>query len=328
MRCSISIGFHGRSKLARRWQNCRLRPSVPLCVSSSAPPCAWNSSVIGWRSGGGRRAVDDKGRHAGAAELLGQRRLRLEELGEDDRAAFPAGERREQLALALPARLQRRLLAPGARGGAVRELLQRLAPRRRAAAGRLQQQPAPEAGLARAELRQAGAEFRLPLLPEGALGFVRLEQNGLGAARRQLDAGVGARVANHHLAEQAAQFLRLARLARALRVNEARAELLRRRQLARLQQRDQVVEFFERVLDRRGGEQQQELARQGVDRLPGLRLAVAQVMRLVHDQHVPVHLPGDLQMRGLFERVQAGDEARVLAPELLPRRRAPRRGWW
>ena len=53
MRCSISIGFHGRSKLARRWENWRLRPSVPLCVRSSAPPRAWNSSVMGWRSGGG-----------------------------------------------------------------------------------------------------------------------------------------------------------------------------------------------------------------------------------------------------------------------------------
>ena len=143
-----------------------------------------------------------------------------------------------------------------------------------------------------------------------------------------MDAGVGARVANHHLAQQAAEFLRLARLARAFRVNEARAEFLRGRQLAGLQQRDQVVEFFERVLDGRGGEQEQELARQGVDRLPGLRLAIPQVMRLVHDQQVPVHLPGDLKLRRLFEGVQAGDQARVLAPELLRIARARRRGWW
>ena len=30
-----------------------------------------------------------------------------------------------------------------------------------------------------------------------------------------------------------------------------------------------------------------------------------------------MHLPGDLQMRRLFERVEAGDDARVFAPELL-----------
>ena len=40
-------------------------------------------------------------------------------------------------------------------------------------------------------------------------------------------------------------------------------------------------------------------------------------MRLIDNKNVPMHLPGDLQVRRLFERVQAGHQARVLAPECL-----------
>ena len=76
-------------------------------------------------------------------------------------------------------------------------------------------------------------------------------------------------------------------------------------------------------MHRRGGEQQQELPRQRVDRLPGLRLAVAQVMRLIDDQQVPVDLSGDGHLRRLFQRVEAGHHPGVLLPKLL--RVVPRR---
>ena len=35
MRCSMRIGFQGRSKLQTAWANCRLRPSLPASVASS-----------------------------------------------------------------------------------------------------------------------------------------------------------------------------------------------------------------------------------------------------------------------------------------------------
>ena len=85
-----------------------------------------------------------------------------------------------------------------------------------------------------------------------------------------MDAGIGAGVADHDLAEQPAQFLRFARLPRTPLIDEAGAEFFRRRQLAGLEVGDQVVEFLERILHGRGGEQEQKLARQRIDRLPCL----------------------------------------------------------
>ena len=152
-------------------------------------------------------------------------------------------------------------------------------------------------------------------MPEGPFRLVRLEQYRLGPARRQLQAGVGARVSNHHLAQEAAQLFGLARLPRALGVHEPGAELFWRGQLTGLKQRDQVVEFLEGILNRRRREQQQEMTRQRADGLPGLRLAVAQIVRLVHDQHVPVYLPGNFQLGRLLQGMEAGDHTRRLAPE-------------
>ena len=68
-----------------------------------------------------------------------------------------------------------------------------------------------------------------------------------------MNAGIGAGIANHHLAQQAAQLLRLARLPRPFRVNEPRAELFGSRKLPRLKQGDEIVKFLERVLHRRRG---------------------------------------------------------------------------
>ena len=252
--------------------------------------------------------------HLRGAQLVRQRGLGFEKLREDDHAAFAARQRREQVAFLVPTGFQRRVVPPGPPGRG-REILR--AP------------PATPPGCCRPPAGGAGptgwpgwpaarpapAKFALPLLPKRAFRLVRLEQHRLGPARRQVDAGVGASVANHHLAQQPAQLLRLARLVRLVLVHEPGAEFLGGRQLAGLQQRDQVVEFFERILDWRGGQQQQELARQDVDRLPGLRGAVAQVVRFVHDEHVPVQRLGHRQMRGLLEGVERGDDNGVLPPE-------------
>src|SRR5438270_8826712 len=133
-------------------------------------------------------------------------------------------------------------------------------------------------------MRELFAQFRLPTCPESALRFIRLEQDSLSSPGRQLNTGIGARIAHHYLVEQATQFLGLARLVRALSINEAVAKFLRGLQLSRLEERDQVIKFFQRVLHRGGGQEEKELSRQRVDCLPGLRGAVAQVMRLVDDE--------------------------------------------
>ena len=93
------------------------------------------------------------------------------------------------------------------------------------------------------------------------------------------------------------------------------AKFLGRRKLAGLQERDQVVEVFERILDGGGAEQEQELTRQSVDRLPGLRGAIAQVMGLVDHQQVPVHRLRQRQMGRLLERMERGDQADALLPK-------------
>lgn len=41
-------------------------------------------------------------------------------------------------------------------------------------------------------------------------------------------------------------------------------------------------------------------------------------MRFVHDDQVPRNPTGDFQVRRLFDRVQAGNDAGILAPELFP----------
>ena len=65
-------------------------------------------------------------------------------------------------------------------------------------------------------MRELFAQFRLPTCPESALRFIRLEQDSLSSPGRQLNSGIGARIAHHYLVEQATQFLGLARLVRAL----------------------------------------------------------------------------------------------------------------
>ena len=59
------------------------------------------------------------------------------------------------------------------------------------------------------------------------------------------------------------------------------------------------------------------MTRQRVHRLPRLRLAVPQIVRLVHNQQIPMRLLGDRQMRGLLDGVQAGNDPGIFTPEFL-----------
>ena len=123
---------------------------------------------------------------------------------------------------------------------------------------------------------------------------------------RQLKGCHGACVADHGVAHQRAQALGIGRLARLARRHVGGAELLERLEDARLQQRQQIVELGQVVLHRRRREQQQEALVQGVDQLPALAGAVAQVVRLVDDDQVEA----------------AGEQALGM---LAPARRAPAR---
>src|SRR5437660_505626 len=98
----------------------------------------------------------------------------------------------------------------------------------------------------------------------------------------------------------------------ALGIDKTRTKLFRRGQLAGLQQRHEVVEVFQGVLDWRGRKEQEKLAGESVHGLPGLRRAIAQVMRLIHDQHVPVDLLRDGEVRWLFEGVERRDDTGVV----------------
>ncbi len=51
MRCSIAIGFHGRSKFTSVLQNCRLRPSPPDSLHSSSVPDAAKAATAASFSG-------------------------------------------------------------------------------------------------------------------------------------------------------------------------------------------------------------------------------------------------------------------------------------
>ena len=95
------------------------------------------------------------------------------------------------------------------------------------------------------ELGQLRAQINIPLLPENALVGFGLKQHSFSPARRQVQAGIGPRIADHDEAQQPAQFFRLAGLARALGIQKTGAKFLGRRQLPRLEQGDQIIKFFQ-----------------------------------------------------------------------------------
>src|SRR5882724_7049899 len=202
-----------------------------------------------------RRTIDQKRFNAGAAKLLRERNLGLKKLGEDNRAAFPARERLEQFALSAPGSFEGSMVLPGAGCGRVRKFLEALTPGGGTAAGSLQKETAPHAGLAWVQLRQSLAEFLFPSLPEYPFGLFGFKQHRLGTPEWEIDSCIRACIANHHLANQTAKFFRFARLSRALRIDKTGAKFFWAGQLTRLKKCHQVVKFLQRILDRRGRQQ-------------------------------------------------------------------------
>ena len=107
-----------------------------------------------------------------------------------------------------------------------------------------------------------------------------------GVPTRQFQRHDRPRIADHRVAHQVAQLVRVGRLARLARGHVSGAKFLLRLEDAGLQQRQQVVELDEIVLHRRGGEQQQKTLGQTVDQLVALAGAVAQVVGLVDDHQI------------------------------------------
>ena len=183
---------------------------------------------------------------------------------------------------------------------------------------------------ARLEQQRRGHELRLRIrgvlaqqpdrrVIDLALGVARVDGDGRHVPRREREPALRARVADHDVGEEPTQALGVARRRRILRVHELAAELRRRRELAGLQERDQVVDLFEIGLDGRRREQQEKPALDAVDELPPCGLPVLHVVRLVDDDEVP---RPRLDRRGVppaaRERERRDDDA-VVSPERLRR---------
>ena len=95
-------------------------------------------------------------------------------------------------------------------------------------------------------------------------------------------------------------------------------ELPRGAQQPRLQQGDQVEQLLEIVLHRGRREQQDELLLDLAGEFPDLRVAVAQVVGLVDDHHVPLAGQDRRAVRLALGRVDRGDHAVESRPGLRP----------
>ena len=116
--------------------------------------------------------------------------------------------------------------------------------------------------------------------------FLGRQQDAIrpGPAARELQADRAAPVAHHHFAEQRVQFADVLRRQLILAIDEAALELLCRTQKPRLQKRNQVEKLVKIVLHWRCRQQQDELLAQLAGEFPELRVAIAQMVRLVHDR--------------------------------------------
>jgi len=124
----------------------------------------------------------------------------------------------------------------------------------------------------------------------------------------------GPAVANHDLGNEPAQAIGIARHERVLLRDVLLLEAAEGVELPWPEQRDEVVEFNEVVLDGRGGEQEQVAAGERLDELPSDRVAVAQVVRLVDDDEVVALLGDGVGVRRAFCRREGGDGAGIVAP--------------
>ena len=141
-----------------------------------------------------------------------------------------------------------------------------------------------------------------------------LQVHRVGPARGQLQADLAPGMAHHYIAQQLAQVAPVLGQAWVAPHHELALELFGAFQLPGLEHGDQVVEFAEAVLHRRGREQQDEALLQLVDQLPRDRGPVLQVMRLVDDDQV-VEIGGDhLAVFGPACGGQRSDHPREVSP--------------
>lgn len=179
----------------------------------------------GFALGGGGLAVEDGDGDVGGAEEIGEGGLGGEELGENHDAALDLGEGREELAFGEPPVVGGCGGAPLPGGGWVGKLFEATAPGMGAGTGGLEDEAAPEAGLGWGQPGEGLAEVGFPLGPERLFGGGRLEEDGMGAAMGEGYAGAAAGIADHHLLQQAAEFVGFTGLTGAFWVDEALTKL-------------------------------------------------------------------------------------------------------
>ena len=123
-------------------------------------------------------------------------------------------------------------------------------------------------------------------LVESRFGRTGSDPNRQGEARRQLQHRDGTGIAHHDFLEKLAQLFPVARVGGIAAGDELLLESLLRLEVPRLEQGHQVVEFFQAVLHRGGGEHQQKGLADGVDQLPVQRRPVLEVVRFIHNDNV------------------------------------------
>src|SRR6266700_4020181 len=98
----------------------------------------------------------------------------------------------------------------------------------------------------------------------------------------QVEGDAGAAGADHHLVRQRAQRFGVARLAVVAGDQVLALELLPGAELPGPEQRDEIVQLAQVVLERRGGEQQDEVPLDLLDELVGRAAVALHLVRLVH----------------------------------------------
>ena len=116
--------------------------------------------------------------------------------------------------------------------------------------------------------------------------------DGLRIAGREVQIDEAARVANHHFTEQRAQSFAVAGIARVAARDELLLEVGLGLEMPRREQRQQVVQFDEVVLDGSRRQQKHEPALERVHHLPVQRRSILAVMGFIDDDQVPL-LRGD-----------------------------------
>ena len=111
--------------------------------------------------------------------------------------------------------------------------------------------------------------------------------HGLGVARRQIELYEAPRIADHHFTQQRSQPVTVQRVARVAALDVLLLEIGFGAQMARGQEREQVVELEQVVLHGRRGKKEHEPPLQRIDELPVEGRAVLAVVGLVDDDQVP-----------------------------------------